>query len=158
MRGRHRGCKYVCGLLREEFVMKEVKVWPHLTIVALVCAVLGGAAAMLLSKHKLTTEAQALTVPARIERVDGTVGLARALDDGAAGAQWIEVTPNTPLSVGDRIYVRDNSRAALAFTGRNFARLDPGSALDVLTLSDRRTQLALRDGSAIFDVGALAPG
>jgi hypothetical protein len=60
---------------------------------------------------------------------------------------------NQPFSVGDRIYTRDNSHASLAFTGRNFARLDPNTSLDVLALSDDRTQLALRDGSAIFDVG-----
>src|SRR4029079_5593325 len=45
----------------------------------------------------------------------------------------------------------------LAFTGRNFARLNPNSSLDVIALEDRRTQLALRDGSAIFDVGYLEP-
>src|SRR5207248_2428317 len=53
---------------------------------------------------------------------------------------------------------RDNSRASLAFTGRNFARLEPRSSLDILSLSNRRTQLALRDGSSVFNVGALAPG
>ncbi len=65
---------------------------------------------------------------------------------------------NQPFSVGDRIYTRDNSRASLAFTGRNFARLDPNTSLDVLALSDDRTQLALRDGSAMFDVGYLDSG
>ena len=53
---------------------------------------------------------------------------------------------------------RENSHASLAFTGRNFARLNPNTSLDVIALNDRRTQLALRDGSAIFDVGYLAPG
>src|SRR5258705_76048 len=67
-------------------------------------------------------------------------------------------TANQPFSVGDRIYTRENSHASLAFTGRNFARLDPNTGLDVLELSDDRTQLALRDGSAIFDVGYLDPG
>src|SRR5205814_7043198 len=56
--------------------------------------------------------------------------------------------------VGDRIYTRENSHASLAFTGRNFARLDPNTSLDALSLTDGRTQLALRDGSAIFDVGS----
>ena len=67
-------------------------------------------------------------------------------------------TANQPFSVGDRIYTRDNSRASLAFTGRNYARLDPNTSLDVLALSDDSTQLALRDGSAIFDVGYLDSG
>ena len=72
--------------------------------------------------------------------------------------QWTVAVPNQPFSVGDRIYTRENSHASLAFTGRNFARLNPNTGLDVLELSDDRTQLALRDGSAIFDVGYLNPG
>src|SRR4029077_18011931 len=78
-------------------------------------------------------------------------------DNNAENAQWITATQNQPFSVGDRIYTRDNSHASLAFTGRNFARLNPNTSLDVIALEDRRTQLALRDGSAIFDVGYLEP-
>lgn len=135
--------------------MKEIKLWPHITIVALLCAGLGAGAVMLWNKHEPASQAAALPSAARIERVDGEVGLNRALtgDD----SQWIEVTPNTPISVGDRIYARDNSRTGIAFTGRNFARLEPNSSLDVLALSGGRTQLALRDGSAIFNVGELEP-
>ena len=73
-----------------------------------------------------------------------------------ANAEWVTATPNQPFSVGDRIYTRDNSHASLAFSGRNFARLDPNTSLDVVSLEDRRTQLALRDGSAMFEVGYLA--
>ncbi len=51
--------------------------------------------------------------------------------------QWIAATENQPFSVGDRIYTRDNSRASLAFTGRNFARLNPNTSLDVLSLERR---------------------
>jgi hypothetical protein len=115
-------------------------------------------AAALWMRHE--PEAQALTVPvaARVERVDGKVGLSRNLTTDASQEQWVEITPNTPLTTGDRLYSRESSRAGLAFTGRNFARLEPNSSLDVLSLSDRRTQLALRDGSAIFNIGELAPG
>ncbi len=69
--------------------------------------------------------------------------------------QWTAASANQPFSVGDRIYTRDNSRASLAFSGRNFARLDPNTSLDVVSLYDNRTQVALRDGSAFFDVGYL---
>src|SRR5206468_11985197 len=97
-----------------------------------------------------------------IQRVDGEVALnngpANNQTTGGAEAQWIVATPNQPFSVGDRIYTRDNSHASLAFTGRNFARLYPNTSLDVLSLADDRTQLALRDGSGMFDVGYLAPG
>jgi hypothetical protein len=107
-------------------------------------------------KHERTAEAAALPNAARIERVEGQVALNNSLIEPEN--EWRALQPNTPVSVGDRIYTRDNSRTSLAFTGRNFATLDPNTSLDVLALQDRRTQLALRDGSAIFDLGYLQPG
>ena len=108
-------------------------------------------------KNEQTASAEELPFAARIQRVDGEVALSDGLADQNANDNWIAATPNQPFSVGDRIYTRDNARTSLAFSGRNFARLDPNTSLDVVTLADRRTQLALRDGSAIFDVGYLAP-
>jgi Family of unknown function (DUF6600)/FecR protein len=136
--------------------MNQVKVWPHLTIVAIICAVLGAGAVALWINHERTASAEALPNAARIERVEGEVALNNSLS--AAETDWVAAVPNTPVSVGDRIYTRDNSRTSLAFTGRNFATLDPNTSLDVLALEDRRTQLALRDGNAIFDLGYLGPG
>lgn len=136
--------------------MKDMKVWPHLTIVAIICAVLGAGAVALWMKHERRVEAESLPNAARIERVEGQVALNNSLS--AAETDWVQAVPNTPVSVGDRIYTRDGSRTSLAFTGRNFATLDPNTSLDVLSLEDRRTQLALRDGNAIFDLGYLAPG
>ena len=49
-------------------------------------------------------------------------------------SQWIAATANQPFSAGDRIYTRDNARTSLAFSGRNFARLDPNTSLDVVSL------------------------
>jgi len=142
--------------------MNNIKVWPHLTIVAALVAVLAGAGVALYLKHEQTAKAEALPNAARIQRVEGEVALNNSLDPALANqqsnTQWDTATANQPFSVGDRIYTRDNSRASLAFTGRNFARLDPNTSLDVLTLRNDRTQLALRDGSAMFDVGYLAPG
>ncbi len=138
--------------------MNNLKVWPHLTIVAVVCAVLAGVGVGLWMKNEQSASAEALPNAARIQRVQGDVALNDSEAGNAASDQWIAATDNQPFSVGDRIYTRDNSRASLAFTGRNFARLNPNTSLDVLSLSDRRTQLALRDGSAIFDVGHLNSG
>lgn len=138
--------------------MNNIKAWPHLTVVALAFALIGGAAGALWVRHERKAEAMALPSAARVERVDGEVGLNQTLNHNGGVDQWTALTPNTPLSVGDRIYARDNSQASIAFTGRNFARLDPDSALDVIDLSERRTQLALRDGSAIFNVGELDAG
>ena len=138
--------------------MTNLKVWPHLTIVAVLCAILAGVGVAMWMKNEQTAKAEALPNAARIQRVDGDVALSNSTDNtNAADTQWVAATENQPFSVGDRIYTRDNSHASLAFTGRNFARLNPNTSLDVLSLADRRTQLALRDGSAVFDVGYLSP-
>jgi hypothetical protein len=109
-------------------------------------------------KHEQTASAEALPNAARIQRVEGEVAFNNSDAANAQSDEWVTATNNQPFSVGDRIYTRDKSRASLAFTGRNFARLNPNTSLDVLSLNDRRTQLALRDGSAIFDVGYLNSG
>src|SRR5262249_26681688 len=138
--------------------MKNLKVWPHLVIVALVCAVAAGVGVGVGMRYGKTASAGAIPNSARIQRVEGEVALNNSEAANTQGDQWTAATENQPFSVGDRIYTRDKSRASLAFTGRNFARLNPNTSLDVLALEDRRTQLALRDGSAVFDVGYLNSG
>ena len=146
--------------------MKQIKVWPHMTIVAILMAVIAGLGTAFYFKHEQSVQAEALPNAARIQRVDGEVAFNNAAyttdannqGNAQTNTQWVAATANQPFSVGDRIYTRENSHASLAFTGRNFARLNPNTELDVLELSDSRTQLALRDGSAIFDVGYLEPG
>ena len=142
--------------------MNRLKLWPHMTIIGLLVALISGLAVAFYLKHEDKAEAAALPIAARIQRVDGEVafsnGLNPAAENNDGNTQWTAATINQPFSVGDRIYTRDNARTSLAFSGRNFARLNPNTELDVLDLSDSRTQLALRDGSAIFDVGYLNPG
>ncbi|HKR13846.1 MAG TPA: FecR family protein [Pyrinomonadaceae bacterium] len=142
--------------------MKNLKVWPHLALIAIVIAVATGfGVAWWMKRGEPAASANEVPNAARIQRVDGDVALSNAQDTSTANSDaedWTTATENQPFSVGDRIYTRDNSRASLAFTGRNFARLNPNTSLDVLTLQDRRTQLALRDGSAVFDVGYLDDG
>ncbi|HEX8186373.1 MAG TPA: DUF6600 domain-containing protein [Blastocatellia bacterium] len=139
----------------KQFIKRFSKIPPPVAVVAVLMAVIGASGvALLLSKSE--PKASALVAPhaARVERVDGSVGIAHGLNDNEQ-SDWTEAALNAPLTVGDRIYAEDDSHAAVAFTGRNYARLNPGASLDVLSLSDRRTQLALRDGSAIFDIGDL---
>src|SRR5215510_11825558 len=132
--------------------MKTIKLWPHAALIALVIAVVAGASVWLYQRYQTTAQAESLPDAARIQRVDGQV----ALTDVNA-TEWRAAGLNEPFSEGDRIYTRENARASLAFSGRNFARLDPNTSLDLVSFGDRRTQLALRDGSAIFDVGYLQP-
>jgi hypothetical protein len=142
--------------------MSQIKVWPHMTIMAVLVAVIAGLGVAFYMKHEQKVQASALPNAARIQRVEGEVAFSDALNTATentdADAQWTAATVNQPFSVGDRIYTRDNARTSLAFTGRNFARLNPNTELDIIDLSDNRTQLALRDGSAMFDVGYLNPG
>ena len=137
--------------------MNRIKLWPHATIVAAVFALIAGLGVYLWMKHEQSASAQELPYAARIQRVDGEVAFSDSLASTDANTQWTAATANQPFSEGDRIYTRDDSRTSLAFSGRNFARLDPNTSLDCVSLGDRRTQLALRDGSAIFDVGYLQP-
>jgi len=136
--------------------MSRIKLWPHGTIVAALFAVIAGVGVWFYAKHEQTVEAEALPYAARIQRVEGDVAFS---DDQKidANSQWTAATVNQPFSEGDRIYTRDKSRAALAFSGRNFARLEPNTSLDIVSLDARRTQLAQRDGSCIFEVGELKP-
>lgn len=136
----------------------NLKLWPHLTIVALVCAIVAGVAVGWWVSREPNASAESLANAARIQRVEGDVALNNSSNDSSTEDNWVAATANQPFTVGDKIYTRDNSHASLAFTGRNFARLDPNTSLDVLSLGNQRTQLALRDGSAMFDVGYLAPG
>jgi hypothetical protein len=138
--------------------LNNLKVWPHLTIVAIVIALVAGVGVGWWVRHEQTARAEALPNAARIQRVDGEVLLNNSAANTTSSDQnWATASVNQPFSVGDRLYTRDNAHASLAFTGRNFARLNPNTSLDVLSLTDQRTQLALRDGSAIFDVGYLRP-
>jgi hypothetical protein len=135
--------------------MNRIRIWPHATLIVLLAVAIAAGAAVLWKKYERTAEAKALPNAARIERVEGQVGLNRSLDKAANG-QWVEATANTPISLGDRIYTRDNGQTEIAFTGRNFAMIDANTSLDVLDLSNQHTQVALREGSALFDVGSLA--
>ena len=138
--------------------MNRIKVWPHITLMAGVVALIAAVGVAFWIKQEQTASAEELPYAARIQRVDGDVAFSDSLPNSNAtdtNAEWTAATPNQPFSVGDRIYTRDNSHASLAFSGRNFARLNSNTSLDVVSLGDRRTQLALRDGSAMFEVGHL---
>lgn len=132
---------------------------PRVAVAGIVIAIVAATGiALLLMRGGPKVDADTVVEPraARIERVDGSVVMAR-IDDNEE-PDWAEATLNSPVMVGDRIYARDDSRASIALTGHNFVELKSGGSLDVLSLEDRKTQLALRGGSALFDVGSLDEG
>ena len=132
----------------------KIRIWPHGALIVLGFAVIAAIGAALWVRYERTAEAKNLPNAARIARVQGQVGVNHSLDNNASN-DWTEATQNTPISVGDRVYTRENSGAEIAFTGRNFATLDANTSLDVLDLSNQRTQIALRNGAGLFDVGSL---
>jgi len=78
--------------------MNRIKFWPHVTI-AILCATLSGVAAALWVRHQQSAEPQVLLSAARIQRVDGEIGLNRSIDNNGSNEHWIEATANTPVSV-----------------------------------------------------------
>ena len=137
--------------------MNATKFWPFGALIVLAVALVAAILAAMLFKYERSAKASALPNAARIARVDGQVGINQS-SDNTANAQWIQATNNMPVGVGDRIYTKANSQTEIEFTGRNVATIDPNSSLDVLDLSEDRTQVALREGSALFDVGSISSG
>src|SRR5947207_2855029 len=137
--------------------MNRTKFWPFGALIVLAVAVIAAIVAAMLFKYQRSAKASALPNAARIERVDGQVGINQSTDN-SANAQWIQATTNMPVGVGDRIYKKENSKTEIAFSGRNAATVDPNTSLDLLDLSQDRTQVALREGSALFDVGSIPSG
>ena len=137
--------------------MNKIKIWPHGALIVAAFAILTAIGAALWVKYERTAEAKDVPNAARLDRVHGQVGINHSTDNSASN-DWIAATQNTPVSVGDRVYTRDNSGAEIAFTGRNFATLGANTSLDVLDLSNQRTQVALREGSALLDLGSLGSG
>src|SRR6476646_5711189 len=98
--------------------MNQIKLWPHLTIVAILVALVAGLGTAFYFKHEQTVQAEALPNAARIQRVDGQVGFNNAAyttdkSGQDTNTQWVAATANQPFSVGDRIYTRENSHASL---------------------------------------------
>ncbi len=132
---------------------------PRVAVAGVLIAIVAATGvALLLRRGEPKVDADTVVEPraARIDRVEGSVAIAPIDDDEEP--DWAEATLNTPITIGDRIYARDEARASIALTGRNFVELKSEGSLDVLSLEDSKTQLALRSGSALFDVGSLAEG
>src|SRR4029079_3865298 len=95
----------------KQLIKRFSKVPPPVAIIAVLIAIVAASgAALLLSRSE--PKAQALVTPraGRIERVEGSVGLAHSLKPNSDDqTEWDAATVNTPLTVGDRIYARDNS-------------------------------------------------
>ena len=140
----------------KKFTAKLARISSRTAIVgALILVLVIAGVALLLTRGGSNAKANSIQpMAARLDKLDGSVGIARVVN-GDQEPDWREATLNTPITVGDRIFARDYAHASVALTAHNYVRMNPSTSLDVLALEDHRTQLALRSGSALFDVGAL---
>ena len=91
--------------------MNNLKVWPHLTIVAVVCAVLAGVGVAMWMKNDRTASAEALPNAARIQRVEGDVALNNSDAANAESEQWIAATAQpTVFSRRPHLHARQLAR------------------------------------------------
>ena len=84
--------------------MNRIKVWPHMTIVAVVIALIAGFGVAFWLKHEQTVSAAEMPYAARIQRVDGDVAFSDNTPNTKytdANRDWIAATPNQPFSVGE---------------------------------------------------------
>src|ERR1043166_1031931 len=83
---------------------------------------------------------------ARLNLVEGSVSLQPSGRD-----EWSAATVNYPLTIGDRLWADDQSRAEMHI-GSTSIRLDAHTALAFLNLDDRMTQVRLSDGTVNISI------
>src|ERR1041384_532650 len=85
-----------------------------------VIAIVGAAVLLIVrpgAKDGTTVQADVVPFAARLDKLDGDIGIARQTNSPPDASQgepyqgWTKATLNAPVSVGDRIYVRDGSKA-----------------------------------------------
>src|SRR6266403_3809187 len=89
---------------------------------------------------------------ARLSFIDGSV----SFQPGGQG-DWGQATRNRPVTIGDKIWADNNSRAALQ-SGQASIHLSSNTALSFLNLDDQTTQMRLAEGSVNFRVRELREG
>jgi len=96
--------------------------------------------------------AMAADPPSRIATVTDMAG---GLSFAPAGAdEWAALGPNRPITTGDRLWVDPGGRAEL-HAGTTAVRLGGGTAVAILNLDDRTTQVKLTQGTLQLRVRAL---
>jgi len=89
---------------------------------------------------------------ARMSFLDGSV----SFQPGGQG-DWAQAERNRPVTIGDKIWVDNNSRAELQ-TGQASIHLSSMTALSFLNLDDQTTQMRLAEGAINFRVRELREG
>lgn len=88
---------------------------------------------------------------ARLSYADGAVSFSPAGDNS-----WLQAPLNRPLVSGDRVWADSGARDELQ-VGSATVRMDSGSLVTLLNVSDNTTQLQLSQGRVVLRVGQLGP-
>ncbi len=92
--------------------------------------------------------------PGRVARVNLLDG--RGAMQPAGTDDWVDDLQNRPLTGGDKIWIETGSRAEMHI-GSTALRLGARTALQILTIDDRRVRLRLTAGSLSVRIRALDP-
>ena len=90
--------------------------------------------------------------PTRVARLAYAEGAVSFLPGGTQ--DWVAATVNRPLTTGDELWADRDSRAELQLDG-SLLRLAGGTAVSMLNLSDRVTQIRLSSGTLLVRVRRL---
>jgi hypothetical protein len=89
---------------------------------------------------------------ARLNYVQGSISYQLAGED-----DWVVADPNRPLTIGDNLWVDQNSRGEIHI-GSTAIRLAPQTGISFLNLDDRTIQIQLAQGEIEIHLRRLEPG
>lgn len=95
--------------------------------------------------------------PSRVARLNLIEGNISCLPSGGDDNDWVAAVPNRPLTIGDRLWADQNSRAELHI-GSSALRLDSNTGISFLNLDDSIVQIRVSDGSMVLRLRRLDPG
>ena len=95
--------------------------------------------------------------PSRVARLNLIEGSVSYLPSGGDQNDWVAAALNRPLTIGDRLWADENSRAELHI-GSTAMRLDRNTGISFLNLDDTTVQIRLSEGSMIVKLRGLDAG
>ena len=94
--------------------------------------------------------------PGRVARLNYLRGTVSFLPAGGSDDDWVNAVPNRPMTIGDRVWADNESRAELHI-GSTAIRMDQSTGVSFINLSDDTVQIQLSEGSLIIRVRRLDP-
>jgi hypothetical protein len=123
------------------------KSWCALAFTLLALAAVFGTASSAVAQ-----EGDPPTRVARLNYVQGSISYQLAGED-----DWVVADPNRPLTIGDNLWVDQNSRGEIHI-GSTAIRLAPQTGISFLNLDDRTIQIQLAQGEIEVHLRRLEPG